>query len=67
MDVEFVGTNLEREERSPQSEFLQGSNIVRASKLYEKLLNGQLHKLVDISKMQYRFMSGVGLLKLCLF
>lgn len=36
MDVELVGINLKREGRCPWCEFLQGSKIVRAFKLYEK-------------------------------
>ena len=31
-----------------------------AFKLYEKILDGRLGEVVDIDKMQYRFMSGRG-------
>ena len=31
-----------------------------ALKLYEKVLDGRLRKLVDIDKMQYGFMPGKG-------
>ena len=35
-------------------------------KLYEKVLDGRLLEVVDIDKMQYGFMSGRGMLMLCL-
>ena len=33
---------------------------VESFKLYEKVLDGCLHEVVDIDKMQYGFMSGRG-------
>ena len=35
-------------------------------KLYEKVLDGRSLEVVDIDKMQYGFMSGRGMLMLCL-
>ena len=32
--------------------------LKHAFKLYEKVLDGQLHQLVDIEKIKYRFMLG---------
>ena len=34
--------------------------LEHALKLYEKILDGHLGEVVDIDKMQYRFMSGRG-------
>ena len=41
--------------------------LENAFKLYEKVLDGRLLEVVDIDKMQHGFMSGRGMLMLCLF
>ena len=38
----------------------RGIKLEYAFKLYEKILDGRLHKVVDIDKMQYGFMPGRG-------
>ena len=38
-----------------------------AFKLYEKVLDGRLHKVVDIDKMNLNLYQGESLLMLCLF
>ena len=36
------------------------TKLDHAFELYEKVLDGHLHEVVDIDKMQYGFMSGRG-------
>ena len=41
--------------------------LEHAFKLYEKIMDGRLRKVVDIDKIQYGVMPGEGLLMLRLF